>query len=243
MASLKSLASQAIGLNGSFSMVRGFFGYQYYNDLQTFVNPLSLKKQMGLIKGKSIHLSIILVGKESSFDDDDNVVTREQVRDLQTGVQHMRDIYDQAPLGIRKIYWTRIGVDDAGSYINIRDNSEAEDLTDDWNGPNDGIDTFMVQSIGDAAGWSNSGGPCNKDSICGLTGSVVEFRTDEEFLGVLLAHETAHYLGLKGGDSTSNLMGNNNGSTGIDTISKSSTDLNSSQGTKMRVGCYVKNSL
>jgi hypothetical protein len=241
MASLKDLAAQAIGITGSFSMINDFFGYQYYNDQQTFVNPISLKKQMKLIKGKSVHLSVILVGKNSSFSD--SVVTIEQVRDLQAGIQHMRDIYDKAPLGIRKIYWSRISVSDAGSYINITDSSEAEDLTDDWNGSNDGIDTFMVQSIGNAAGWSNSKGPCNKDSVCGLTGAVIEFRTNQEFFGVLLAHEIGHYLGLKGGNSTSNLMGNNNGSTGIDTIATGSTDINSSQASTMRSGCYVKNSL
>ena len=242
MANLKSLASEALDINGSFTVVKGFFGYQYYDSQQTFVNSLSLRRQMTLVKVRSIHLSVILVGKDENFGGS-SVVTRSQVRDLQAGIQHMRDIYWQAPLGIRKIYWQRISVEDAGSYINITDNSEAEDLTDDWNGSNDGIDVFIVQSIGDADGWSNSKGPCNKDSICGLTGAVFEFRTNQEYFGVLMAHEIGHYLGLEGGNNDANLMGNDDDGDGIDTISTNSTDINPSQASTMRSGCYVKNAL
>jgi hypothetical protein len=242
MASLKSIASQAIGLNGGFSMVHDFFGYQYYDSTQTFITPLSLRRQLTLVQDRSIHLEIILVGKDASFGGD-SVVTRAQAIGIQTGIQHMRDIYAQAPLGIRKLYWARIGVDDAGSYINIGNNSEAEDLTDDWNGGHDGIDTFFVQSIGDADGWSNSDGPCNKDSVCGLTGAVLAIQTNLRYLGVLAAHEVGHYLGLGGGSSVSNLMGFDDDGNGIDTINPNSTDLTASQGATMRSGCYVKSAL
>lgn len=242
MASLKSIASAANGLNGGFSMVRDFFGYQYYDSLQTFINPLSLKSQLKLAKGKSINLSVILVGKNSNFGGS-SVVTRTQARNIQLAIQRTRELYGQAPLGIRKLYWSRISVANAGGYINISDNSEAEDLTDDWNGNNDGIDTFFVQSIGDAAGWSNSKGPCNKNSICGLTGAVIEMRTDLDFFGILVAHEVGHYLGLKGGVGTGNMMGSDNNNDGVDEIGTNSTAINSSQASTMRSGCYVKNAL
>jgi len=242
MANLKSVAAAAISLNGGFSMVRDFFGYQYYDSTQTFINPLSLKRQIQLVKGKSIHLSIILVGLNASFGGS-SVVTRAQAVNIQTAIQRTRELYGQAPLGIRKLYWSRISVADAGSYINITDGSEAEDLTDDWNGPNDGIDVFFVQTIGNAAGWSNSDGPCNKDSICGRTGAVIEMRTDLDFFGVLVAHEVGHYLGLPGGVGSGNMMGSDNNNDGIDEISSSSTSINSSQASTMRSGCYVKNAL
>ena len=242
MAFLKSIASQAIGLNGGFSMVRDFFGYAFYDSTQTFINPLSLRSQMQLVQDRSIHLSIILVGKDESFGGN-SVVTRAQVINIQTAIQRTRELYGQAPLGIRKLYWSRIGVDDAGSYINITDGSEAEDLTDDWNGDNDGIDVFFVQSIGNAAGWSNSDGPCDKDSICGRTGAVIEMRTDLDFFGVLVAHEVGHYLGLPGGVGAGNLMGSDVNNNGIDEIDASSTAINSSQASTMRSGCYVQNAL
>lgn len=242
MANLTSVAAAALSLNGGFSIVRDFFGYRYYDSTQTFINPLSLKRQMQLVKGKSIHLSVILVGLNANFGGS-SVVTRAQVINIQTAIQRTRELYGQAPLGIRKLYWSRISVADAGSYINIADGSEAEDLTDDWNGANDGIDVFFVQTIGDAGGWSNSDGPCNKDSICGRTGAVIEMRTDLEFFGVLVAHEIGHYLGLPGGVGAGNLMGSDNNNDGIDEISTSSTNINSSQASIMRSGCYVKNAL
>lgn len=224
-------------------MVRDFFGYRFYDSAQTFVNPLSLKQQLQLVKGKSIHLSVILVGLDNFSFGGSSVVTRQQAQNIQAAIQRQREIYAQAPLGIRKLYWSRISVSDAGSYVNITDGSEAEDLTDDWNGGNDGIDTFFVQSIGNAAGWSNSDGPCDKDSICGRTGAVIEMRTDLDFFGVLVAHEVGHYLGLPGGVGSGNLMGSDNNNDGIDEISSSSTNINSSQASTMRSGCYVKSAL
>src|SRR5689334_17742499 len=133
MASLKAVASAALSLNSGFSLVKNFYGYQYYNAQVKFVDPLSLKQQIKLVKGKSINLSVILVGLDASFGGNSKV-TIAQVRDIQVAIQRMRDLYNQAPLGIRKIYWQRIGVDDAGSYIDISNGSEAEDLTDDWSG-------------------------------------------------------------------------------------------------------------
>ena len=223
-------------------MVRDFFGYRYYDSTQTFFDPLSLKNQILRVKGKSIHLSVILVGLDASFGGN-SVVTRAQAINIQTAIQRTRDLYAQAPLGIRKLYWSRMGVDDAGSYINITDGSEAEDLTDDWNGPNDGIDVFFVQSIGNAAGWSNSDGPCDKDSICGRTGAVIEMRTDLDFFGVLVAHEVGHYLGLPGGVGPGNMMGSDVDNNGIDEIDTGSTAINGSQANTMRSGCYVKAAL
>lgn len=243
MASLKALAAQAIGLNGGFSTVRDFFGYAYYDTTQTFVNPISLRAQMVLVQERSIHLSVIFVGMEPGFGSG-TVVTRQEARDMQAAIQRTRELYAQAPLGIRKIYWSRIGVDEAGSYINITDGSEAEDLTDDWNGNNDGIDVFYVQSIGDAGGWSNSDGPCDKDSICGRTGVVIENFTNLNFYGILLAHEVAHYLGLPGGVGPGNLMGADiNPPDGIDELNENSTDLTNAQAATMRSGCYVKSAL
>jgi hypothetical protein len=242
MASLKQIASQALGLNGGFSLVRNFFGYQYYDSTQTFVAPLSLKNQMIRAKGKSIHLSIILVGLDASFGGM-SVVTRAQCIAIQTAIQRMRDIYAQAPLGIRKLYWQRIGVNDAGGYINIADGSEATDLTDDWSGANDGIDVFFVQTIGDAAGWSNRDGPCDKDEACERTGADIEMRTDLDLFGVLVAHEVGHYLGLAGGVGSGNLMGSDVNNNGIDEIDSSSTAITASQASTMRSGCYVKAAL
>ena len=53
-------------------------------------------------------------------------------------------------------------MDDVGNYVIITDRPEAVDLTDDFSGPNDGIDVFYVQSILNAGGWSTTPGPATR---------------------------------------------------------------------------------
>jgi hypothetical protein len=235
MAFLRSIASQAIGLNSGFSLVRDFFGYRFYDSNQRFYDPLSLRKQMTLVQDRSIHISIILVGLDEDFEGA-SVVTRDQINFIQMGIQYMRDIYAKAPLGVRKLYWLRIGVEEAGSFLNLESDSEAQDLTDGWSGDNDGIDCFFVQNIIDdfADGWSNMDGPCDKNETCGLSGAVMGI---ENGLRVLIAHEVGHYLGLGSGTSIDNFMGLN------DSFSPSASELTPSQAVIMRSGCNVKEAL
>jgi hypothetical protein len=252
MASLKSIALAATGLNNGFSLVKDFFGYRYYDGQQIFITPLSVKKQIKLAKGRSIHLSIILVGYDGTFGGN-SVVTRKQVRNMQTAIQRTRDLYAQAPLGIRKLYWSWIPLEDSGNYLDITDGDEAEDLTDDWHGDNDGIDVFFVQTIANADGYSTTDGPCDKETLLDQTGAVLALNnpnTDDtdnhEFFGVIVAHEIAHYLGLRGGVGPTNLMGADvipEGGDGIDEVGKDTTNINSYQADTMRSGCFVKNAL
>ena len=118
-----------------------------------------------------------------------------------------RDIYAEVNLGIRRINWQRIPLADAGGYVDIADQGEAQDLTDDFSGPGGGIDVFMVQSIGDASGWSKVKGPCDKASKFYLSGAVLELSGGRRFTGMALGHEVGHYLGLEHNGTTTNLMG------------------------------------
>ena len=126
---------------------------------------------------------------------------------VQYAIQVARDIYRQAGLGIRRIYWRRIGVAEAGNYTIITDRPEAEDLTDDFSGPNDGIDVFWVQQILNAGGWCNTDGPCDKDAKDEMTGVVIELSNGSRFTGILLGHEVGHYMKLSHANSITNLMG------------------------------------
>lgn len=234
--SLKSVASSCLSLTPPFSVVRDFFGYPFYDDQQTFNQPLSLKRQMELAQGEAYNLSIFLVGHENDFS---GVVTLAQVRSIQFAIQRAREIYGQIDLGIRVIYWRRIGTVEAGGYPNIANRAEAENLTDDFSGPNDGIDSFFVQTIGDAGGWCNQDGPCDKDSKDDLTGVVVALTFSDAFLGVLFSHELGHYLGLPSGTSDSNLMGQDTNNDGIDELSLNSTGITNAQAIIMKGHCFV----
>ena len=102
-------------------------------------------------------------------------------------VQVARDMYAQVNLGIRVLDWRKITPAEANGRINITDGAEAEDLTDEWSASGGGVDVFWVQSIGDAGGWSNVEGPCDKDSKDGRTGAVIEVSGSRRFTGVLCA--------------------------------------------------------
>jgi hypothetical protein len=129
-------------------------------------------------------------------------------------------------------------MDDVGDYTIITDRPEAVDLTDDFSGPNDGIDVFYVQSILNAGGWSTTPGPCDKDEKDEMTGAVIELSSG--ILGILTAHEVGHYLGLQHATTITNVMGVDSNGDGIGELNSTSTNLTSSQGMTMRGHCAVR---
>jgi len=250
--SVRQIAQNCLGVTGDISINTHVYGYIFRGTDGSVFGTLSgsdtlpgsgaattrsLKRHLQTVSGKATDLVIILVSHENDFS---GVVTRDQVTKAQYAIQIARDIYAQRDLGIRTIRWQRIPVADAGGYANITDRGEAEDLTDDWSSSGGGIDVFMVQTIGDAAGWSNVDGPCSKESKFDLSGVVLELSLGRRFTGVLLAHEVGHYLGLEHANSGTNMMGVDSNNDGIGEINNNSTQLTSSQGTKMRSHCSVR---
>ncbi|HEY1347740.1 MAG TPA: hypothetical protein VGF54_22345 [Streptosporangiaceae bacterium] len=250
--SVRGIAASCLRLRGDISVNTDLYGYIFRDTDGSVFGTLtsndtlpatgqprtrSLKQHLRRISGRSTDIVVILVGHENDFS---GAVTRAQVTRTQYAIQVARDIYAQAQLGVRQIRWTRIPLADAGGYVNISNRGEAQDLTDDWSGPNGGIDLFLVQSIGDAGGWSNVDGPCSKESKTDLSGAVVSLAQSHRFLGVLVAHEVAHYLGLQHANSLSNLMGADTNGDGIGELNNNSTGVTSSQASTMRSHCSVR---
>lgn len=249
--SVRGIAASCLGRTGNLSIDSHVFGYPFRDTDGSVFGTLgtndtfpasgqpterSLKRLLQTISGPSTDIVAILVGHENDFS---GAVSRDDVTKAQYSIQVMRDIYAQRSFGVRRINWQRIPMADVGGYVNIADSGEAEDLTDDWNGPNGGIDVFFVQSIGDAGGWSNVDGPCNKDSKDGRTGAVLELSGSRRFTGVLLAHEVGHYVGLEHTNTITNLMGADTNNDGIGEITRNSTNLTSGQGSTMKDHCSV----
>jgi hypothetical protein len=249
--SVRGIASSCLGLTGNFSVNSDLYGYIFRDSDGSVFGTLggsdtfpgsgaattrSLKRHLETISGRATDLVIILVGHENDFS---GAVSRDDVTKAQYAIQVTRDIYASAQLGVRRIRWQRIPMADAGGYVNIADRGEAQDLTDDWSGSGGGIDVFVVQSIGDAGGWSNVDGPCDKTSKFDLSGAVIEITGSRRFTGVLMGHEVGHYLGLEHANSLTNLMGADTNDDGIGEINNNSTGVTSGQGSTMRGHCSV----
>ena len=235
--SVKTTAANTLGVNPPFSVNSDLYGYIFRDTTGSvgITAPRSLKRQLQLMSGRAINICIFLVGHENDFS---GVVTLAQVVSIQAAIQTVRDIYAQENLGVRTLFWRRIGMADVGNYVIITDKPEAVDLTDDFSGPNDGIDVFYVQSILNAGGWSTTPGPCDKDAKDEMTGAVIELSSG--ILGILTAHEVGHYLGLSHASTITNVMGVDSNGDGIGELDSTSTNLTSSQGTTMRGHCSVR---
>jgi hypothetical protein len=235
--SVRATAASCLGVSPPFSVNTHLYGYIFRDASGTvgITQPRSVKRQLELMKGRAINICIFLVGHENDFS---GVVTLAQVIAVQQAMQTVRDLYGQVNLGVRTLFWRRIDMDDVGNYVIITDRPEAVDLTDDFSGPNDGIDVFYVQSILNAGGWSTITGPCDKDEKDEMTGAVIELSSG--ILGILTAHEVGHYLGLSHGTTITNVMGVDSNGDGIGELDSTSTNLTSSQGTTMRGHCAVR---
>lgn len=249
--SLRDVAQRCLGVTGTMSVNNDVFGYIFRDTNGKMFGTLgagdilpgsgtatnrSLLRHLQTINGSAFDMVPIFVGHENDFS---GTFSRDDATKVQYAIQIARDIYAQQDVGIRGLNWQRIPQADVGGYANLTDRAEAHDLTDDWSGPPGGIDVFFVQSIGDAAGWSNRNGPCNKNSIFGLTGAVLEVSSTRRFTGIFVAHEVGHYLGLGTGPSPTNVMGVDTDGDGIDEVNSNSTGLTAAQGTTMRSHCSV----
>lgn len=234
--SLRTTADKCLGVNGKFSVRRDVFGYIYGSMNRT----LSVKTHLRRIRGTAFNLSVFLVGHEPGFE---GWFDQNEAREIQHAIDVMRELYDQVGIGVRKIYWRYIPLNKATGYFSV-DGALATDLTEDFSGPNDGIDVFYVQLVSDAGGWSRVNGPCNKNAQ-GRTGAVIEIKgvTDIaglDFGGILLAHEVGHYLGLSHANTITNVMGSDADGDGIGSINSTSTNLTNSQGNTMKSHCSIK---
>jgi hypothetical protein len=170
-------------------------------------------------------VNIIRVGEE-------NFSAAERSRIFNALRSSASSIYQQQDLDIGTISTWFITVSQAGGYVTINSDGEAEDLTSDWTVRNDSIDMFVVRSyVGSTAGLSPVDGPCDKDAK-GMNGSVIELQSAQQITGVIMAHELGHYLGLSHTSATNNVMN--------PVVSNSTTLLSTSQGNTMKGHCFIR---
>lgn len=235
--SLKSVANSCLGVTPSLSVKRDVYGYIW----GPIDRRLSLRSHLNLIKNDAFNLCVFLVGHEPGFN---GWWSQAEALSMQMAIDDMRGLYAQVGLGVRRIYWRYIPVSEATGYDTVSA-SGATDLTEDFTGPNDGIDTFFVKNVTGASGWSNADGPCDKDEKGERTGAVLELTGDDcqtnpnaLCTGILLAHEVAHYLTLEHAGSVTNLMGVD--VSGVGQINNTSIDITNTQGDRMKGRCFIR---
>ena len=193
--SVRQLA-RYIGFSGEISILHDLLGYNrfpkkvygYRSGVQ-----LSLRKQIRRLQRNHIHLNIIRVGTTS----EDGCFQDKEEEKLAEGLYWMHYFYDKVKIGIGRITRYYISASEANGRQYICDHAEAEALAREWAVDNDALDVFIVLTyFGDTSGYSMTSGSCDKNAP-EMTGAVVELSVATgRALGLFLAHEVGHYLGL-----------------------------------------------
>ena len=240
MASIRNLAS-CIGIDPNrISVLRNFLGFRRSrmpSDPAGVTVTVSLRRQVQRLKGKHFHLNVIAVGSNNFSDS--------EFERVDYMIYKMRNIYHPQSLGVGRVQHWNITVADADGLDAPTSKGQLEELTDQWEVDNNGIDLFIPHDMnvpsgsGSLLGRSPNPGPCLSDGkdkkgqdspVSGLWGSDQLARTS--------AHEVGHYLDLDHRNSSpDNLMCQSSRANSI----RNSVDLTNSQGSEARGHCMVWN--
>jgi hypothetical protein len=200
VSSLRAAAEDCLGESPPFGARRDLLGYVLQPD-----RSLSVRDQLGRVRGQSFGVNVILVCRESFGAGD--------IRQIAGAVQEARDLFAQKGIAIREVEWYEIPTAEANGHCGIgvggSSHGEATALTQDWTVPNDLMDLFVVQTVTEKDGWSAIDGECDKQTgrcTSQMSGSVLELFDPTAAMGILMAHELGHYFGLEHTSRTNNFM-------------------------------------
>lgn len=156
-------------------------------------SSVSLLQQVRSLQGRHAHLNVIAVGFDGIAAGDRD----EAFEKLDYAIYRVRNIYRQVSLGVGRVEHYAISSADSNGRDDLGSEDEADQLSDEWSVPNDGIDVFVVRNIdSDFVGISPIKGSCDKDaSNDGLVGG--EIGRAVEGVARTFAHELGHFLGLR----------------------------------------------
>lgn len=236
MPSLRAGAA-CVGLTGSFSLLRHFFGFRRRTvppDPTGVRSTVSLRRQLERLGGDHHALNVILVGSDQFTDD--------ELLRVDYSVYKLRNIWNQVGLGVGRVRHYSIDTADADGLDTPTTRDQVEEITDRWFADNSGIDMFVPHNMsvpsgsGILLGRSAVGGPCEDKDDKGMNGSVTGLWGDEQTARTF-AHELGHYLSLSHRNGQpDNLMCQS----GSASSTRNSTDLTSGQGDDMDDHCLVR---
>lgn len=192
----QAMSAMGLGSSGDLSVmhhVMGFWRSTPPRDPSTS-DPVEvrLEEAFTALSRKHVNVNLIEVGFDAGSV---NLAVADERVDYT--VHRIRQIYSTASFGLGRVQYFWIGVADAGGADDLGSESEADDLSDDWSAPGDGIDMFLVANISDPdfIGISPVPGDCSKGGKSdGLIGGEIN-RADEGFSRTA-AHELGHFLNL-----------------------------------------------
>jgi hypothetical protein len=203
MSSIRAL-SNCIGITQpDVSIISDFLGFIFESlptDPSGATVSVSLKRQVERLEGLHFHLNIVRIGNDG--------LTTTNKNDIDIAIFELRNIYDQAGVGVGRILHFGVDVADAGGLETPTTRADLRQITQTWTIPNDGIDLFIPLNFsvpsgnGILLGLSAVGGTCNnKDKTTGMSGPVAGLWGAFCGPGVAqtartVAHEIGHYLGL-----------------------------------------------
>ena len=188
--SLRQVAT-CIGLPASFSVRRDFYGF-WTGAIPTVTGgtaTLSLRQQLGLLRGPHIHLDVIHVG---AVDADDDAT-------IDGAVHVCRTVYATVGLGVGRVRRFSISVAAAGGRDVIDSATEKNALLGAWTASSPGIDVFMVtdityDSVVGSAGYIPAN--CGDQPASDTDGVIVDVNQPAAAVARTFTHEVGHFLGL-----------------------------------------------
>jgi hypothetical protein len=183
---------------GSVSLLFHLWGFgrgKVPTDPDTSVTAsVSLLQKIRGVQGDHIHVNAIRVG----FDGIPAGDLDQAEEKLDYAIYKIHNVYRPVSLGIGRVTHWVISTAEADGADDLGSEDEADELSDDWSVPGDGIDVFVVRNISDSdfVGISPVDGDCDKDSKDdGLVGG--EIGRDFDPVARTFAHEIGHFLGLE----------------------------------------------
>lgn len=247
---LNCIGRDTSGSNSVLGDLFGFWHRRVPTDEDGNRSAVSLKDTLRGMEGRHVHLNVVAVGWWNEFGAT-NVSNARRKTDF--AIMRTRQIYNNVNLGVGRVDYRVVNRDEADGYDIIGSEGEADDLSDDWSTPNNGIDCFVPRSItdDDFIGISPVDGDCDKGGksdglIAGAInrGGMINNAFDE--FARTFAHEVGHYLSLPHNHASScpsstsaknNLMAQTKC---ITLDARDAVTLSSSQGSDMRGHCMTR---
>ncbi|HEX6701612.1 MAG TPA: hypothetical protein VF101_12870 [Gaiellaceae bacterium] len=225
-----SLVEQGTGSFGSFSVAaHGSWGgwitftsppgsgiFNKYDGREDMTIEIIMNRSGGgTVSGTITCRTMFRFGLNITRVDAENWTTQER-QDLIDATFTTRSIYEHRDV-THDIDRRLIHSADSGSFGVINSESEARDLFEQWSGPGNNIDVFIVQNIvgtgfdglaGDIPGPTSHSGRSSGvvASKSGFVDGNGQKRLHIAYLGMLIGHEVGHYLGLAHVSEAGNLM-------------------------------------